>query len=250
MGEKQVYDRIVKRLNRALVVAFGVALFVALIGLNAQAQIHAAPPSVTSMGFGGHAISGISPSVTSLGPRGYTPGFNQAFPNSHPWFGVPNSGIHSHPGTHNGPHHRWGNGYWGGAYAVPYYYPYYGDNYQDYENEPADEQYGAGPTIFDRHGTGIVPQAAPEQRAEAEPAPAASTEAPVEASSQPQTVLVFKDGHQLEIQNYAIVGSTLYDLTDGHRRKVALSELDLTATENQNDDRGVDFQVPASSLAN
>jgi hypothetical protein len=40
------------------------------------------------------------------------------------------------------------------------------------------------------------------------------------------------------------VGDTLFDLTDGHRRKILLSELDLAGTSKQNDDRGVDFQLP------
>ena len=64
---------------------------------------------------------------------------------------------------------------------------------------------------------------------------------------QPRTVLVFKDGHQLEVENYAIVGSTLYDLTEGRRHKIPLSDLDLDATTKQNDERGVDFQVPSGS---
>ena len=58
---------------------------------------------------------------------------------------------------------------------------------------------------------------------------------------------MFKDGHQLEVENYAIVGPTLYDLTDGHRRRIGLSELDLVATAKQNDDRGIDFRVPSGS---
>jgi hypothetical protein len=63
-------------------------------------------------------------------------------------------------------------------------------------------------------------------------------------------VLIFKDGHQLQVENYAIVGSTLYDLTDGRKRKIALDDLDLTATSKQNEDRGVDFQLPATPTAN
>ncbi len=69
-------------------------------------------------------------------------------------------------------------------------------------------------------------------------------------SDQPQTVLVFKDGHEVEVANYAIVGSTLYDLSSGHRQKISLSDLDLSATSKQNDDRGIDFQVPTTSQAN
>jgi hypothetical protein len=66
---------------------------------------------------------------------------------------------------------------------------------------------------------------------------------------QPQTVLVFKDGHQIEVSNYAIVGTTLYDLTPGHSRRVPLTELNLTATAQQNDSRGIDFQVPGMAAA-
>jgi hypothetical protein len=57
-------------------------------------------------------------------------------------------------------------------------------------------------------------------------------------------VLVFKDGHQAEVQNYAIVAGTLFDLGAGRTHKIQLADLDLPATRKVNDDRGVDFQVP------
>ena len=52
------------------------------------------------------------------------------------------------------------------------------------------------------------------------------------------------------MDNYAIVGSTLYDLSGGQRHKIALTDLDLRATAQQNDDRGVDFELPAGSTSN
>ncbi|MGB6405504.1 MAG: hypothetical protein WBF26_21880, partial [Candidatus Sulfotelmatobacter sp.] len=64
------------------------------------------------------------------------------------------------------------------------------------------------------------------------------------------TVLVFKDGHQLEIGNYAIVNQTLYDLTPGHPHRVALADLDLPATQKLNDDHGITFDLPPSAQAN
>ena len=73
---------------------------------------------------------------------------------------------------------------------------------------------------------------------------------PEPAADQPQTLLVFKDGRQLEVQNYAIVGDTLVDLTEGHRRKVPLTDLDVEATSKQNDDRGIDFRLPPKPQAN
>ena len=57
-------------------------------------------------------------------------------------------------------------------------------------------------------------------------------------------MLVFKDGHQDEIQNYAVVGEMLYDLSPGHRRRIALADLDLATTVKLNDDRGIDFRLP------
>jgi hypothetical protein len=106
----------------------------------------------------------------------------------------------------------------------------------------ADDEDAAGPTIFDRRGRRerIV---APAQESAAEPAPVALSQ-PVDVSDQPATVLIFKDGHRAEIRNYAIVGDTLYDFTSA-RHKIALAELDLPATAQENDDRGIDFHVPA-----
>ena len=58
------------------------------------------------------------------------------------------------------------------------------------------------------------------------------------------TVLVFRDGHQQEVTNYAIMGQTVY-VFDNRTQKIALTDLDVAATIKVNDDRGVDFHVPA-----
>jgi len=122
------------------------------------------------------------------------------------------------------------------------------------DDQDDDADYQGGPTIFDRRGSGqdsyIPPSSAgPEQLADnASAAQAAAAFAP--ESPQPMTTLVFKDGHQVEVGNYAIVSQTLYDLTPGHPRKIALADLDLPATQKQNDDRGVVFQLPSSAQAN
>jgi hypothetical protein len=250
MFHKLEYDGTVKRLGGVTV---GVIFVLGLLLIaSATAQINAAPPSVTSLGFGGRAINGTPPSVTSLGRLG--PTFNPAFPSSRPVFGV----NPFQPGNGHHHHHRNGCGFvpwgWGvGYYAVPYGYYDQGDEAADAQSE---DQYNGGPTIFDRRGTGQVPRPpdteyadrTPAESASAvpEPAPTPQPEAAV-APEQPQTVLVFKDGHQVEVENYAIVGSTLYDFSDGHRRRIPLSDLDLDATTKQNDARGIDFQVPSGS---
>jgi hypothetical protein len=76
----------------------------------------------------------------------------------------------------------------------------------------------------------------------------AGPEAPV--VDQPSTVLVFRDGHTVEVKNYAIVGDQLYNFSDGSRQKIALADLNVSATERQNDDRGLDFRLPTRPLGN
>jgi len=65
----------------------------------------------------------------------------------------------------------------------------------------------------------------------------------------PATVLVFRDQHRREINNYAIVGQTLWNFNSGRTEKIALADLDLPSTEKANDDRGVTFRVPATGEA-
>jgi hypothetical protein len=80
-----------------------------------------------------------------------------------------------------------------------------------------------------------------EQEARNIPQPAPST-APERRTS---TVLVFRDGHRAEVQNYGIVGQTLWIFSERHARKVPLAELDLKETQQINADRGVEFFTPA-----
>jgi len=224
--------------------------------LSAAAQIHGVAPSVTSAGFGGKTTAGVPASVTSLGPHGFQPKnqfFNEPTCCINPLFP-----LNPNPPA-NRRHHRPG---WGFPIAGSFYYPYspavvMQEPFDQEVEEPED--YSGGPTIFDRRGPGqsksyddYRERARVEEKPAPEP-PAAEAMAQAEAApvaDQPSTVLVFKDGHQVEVQNYAVVGSMLIDLTPGHRRKIALTELDLMATAKQNDDRGIDFQMPAGSEAN
>jgi hypothetical protein len=60
----------------------------------------------------------------------------------------------------------------------------------------------------------------------------------------PATVLVFKDHRTREVQNYAIVGRTLWVFSEQRAEKIPLASLDLDATTKLNDERGVEFQAP------
>lgn len=76
--------------------------------------------------------------------------------------------------------------------------------------------------------------------------PRANSETIGEQPSSPAvpTVLVFRDQHQKEVLNYAIIGQTLWNFSAQHTEKIPLSDLDLAATAKVNDDRGVTFSVP------
>jgi hypothetical protein len=171
----------------------------------------------------------------------------------------PHSPNLSHHGDGNHPH-RTANGtaYYPYVYALPVPYAVdmsatdnSSDNGDD-DNGDDDAEYQGGPTIFDRRGSGPDSYVPPTYEGPAHARDPNTDEASAEPPEPPQppTTLVFKDGHQIEVSNYAIVSQTLYDLTSGHPRKIALAELDLPATEKQNDDHGVVFQLPPSAQAN
>jgi hypothetical protein len=235
-------------------------------------------PSVTSMGFGGNHVNGIPPSVTSLGfgqtgfgqtgfaqtgfahtgtpgwSGGHTPFHNPMFPIHNPMFpGTPIGNFRHHHGS-DFPYYP----VWGGYYAYPVYIDSgeaYQQNLDSGDNAENPDEYRGGPTIFDRRGDGQYVPSGSTRRSELDQETLAAVSQPPpgpppEVANQPQTVLVFKDGHQASVDNYAIVGSTLYDLSGGKRHKIPLADLDLNATAQQNDDRGVDFEVPTSSPAN
>jgi hypothetical protein len=71
----------------------------------------------------------------------------------------------------------------------------------------------------------------------------------VEAKNHPaapraKTVLVFKDDHIREVQNYAIIGQTIWILDAQRAEKLPLSSLDVDSTIKLNNERGIDFQMP------
>jgi hypothetical protein len=68
--------------------------------------------------------------------------------------------------------------------------------------------------------------------------------APPKEDNSPATVFIFKDGHQLETKNFAIMGQTLYDFSGSMLKKVQLGDLDKDATAKANDDRGIAVKLP------
>lgn len=240
-----------KSVRYCIFASFPSACLIALLAIfvsPSAAQINGTPSSVTSPGFGGRAVNGTPPSVTSLGPRGFSPQFLGPIVTPQRTF---RNGDDRHRDGNERRRHHDGQNFAPLLYAVPV--PYAVDNSMAGDsNTEDDSNYQGGPTIFDRRGSGAssyVPRVRDVPPAHQEQTTAEDAPADTEPAQEP-TLLVFKDGHKLEVTNYAILGVTLFDLTPGHARKVTLADLDLEATRKQNDDRGVNFQLPQSALAN
>ncbi len=227
-------------------------LCMVLLGASALAQLKGTPASITSSGTPGKSMApGVPASVTSRrfglqGPDNCcmfpTPLIPSAMGFRNPAFNP--GGREFHLQNHR-PRFGFGGGY--GGYYVPYAVPVY----PDYENEQAMEaqqQYEPdppAPTIFERRPVSAfvppAPSSQPEREQAAEPAAA-----PVAQPERPQepTVLIFKNGTRQEIQNFAIVGEMVYELSPEYR-KIPLSDLNVPETVKENETRGAEFHVPA-----
>lgn len=243
------YHSVVRHSISASVALFSLIALIFFAVPNTHAQINGVPSSVTSPGFGGRAVNGAPPSVTSVGPRGFVP--NPSISSS------TRNGFHNGDGRHH--HHHFV------PYTPPFVYAPYpysidigaaedGSDNSDYSATDDDANYQGGPTIFDRRGSGRDSYVPPVRDVRSRPAAQGNiTDPPADLATdtptQEPTLLVFKDGRKLEVGNYAIVGATLFDLTPGHPRKIALADLDLEATTKQNEDRGIIFRLPLTSQA-
>jgi len=149
----------------------------------------------------------------------------------------------------------YGYGCWGGYYPWaygaeidPYWWWDTGSSYdEDYERDRqiADEM---NQESLEQQQMLRQEEADGDQYAYARPAPpprAASVDAQPGTPIMPDTVLVFRDQHKQEVQNYAIVGQTLWNFAPKRTEKIPLAELDLPATIKANDDQGVTFRVPS-----
>lgn len=160
-----------------------------------------------------------------------------------------------------------------GPVYVPYAVPYAADDTADDQDEvgavtslAGNEEVGrpssspagrAERRQFNANGTAEEP----EQRSDsnfaydrrADSATETSAEAPPDPPepvvAQPATVLVFKDGHRLEVVNYAIVGETLFDFSADRTHKILISDLDIGATQKANEASGVEFKLPPGEAA-
>ncbi|HTT18197.1 MAG TPA: hypothetical protein VMG82_04590 [Candidatus Sulfotelmatobacter sp.] len=188
--------------------------------------------------------------------RGSSHSFNHGFVHGT----VPNHGVHVHHFHANGFHNNcfgyacrsWGWGNWGWGWG--WYDPWLWSSW-DEQDRRFDEEYYRQYALADQWNQQSIAEQRMREREEAEGdqdvyaprssnRPSAPEVASQPAEPTPATVLVFRDRRQQEVQNYAIVGQTLWAFSAGRTQKIPLADLDVSATEKANDDRGVTFRAP------
>lgn len=178
-------------------------------------------------------------------------------------FGVPFNGVHfGHRGsTFFGGSFGFGAGIpaWGGlggygyGYGMPYYIADGGyDQEENVQQQAADRQRAMDEMNFERRRDMELQR----QVAELQAAQEASDRAAQQRAAQPMpvrsapeaqplpAVLVFRDGRQMQVENYVITSERLFTLGPDQHRTIQLSDLDLNATVKANQERGVSFSVP------
>jgi hypothetical protein len=194
-------------------------------------------------GGGAHSFSGAR-AGSSFAPR------SRAF--SHPFIGN-RSGVGVRIRSYG---YGYGRNCWGSyGCGLGYGYPYlYGgiDPYWWWEDDSNAQPDPGAPYGYDNglanemQDQGMPVRPAPDSSDQDEYA-RATPPPPPQSQTGPATVLVFRDQHQEEVQNYAIVGQTLWNFSSGHTQKIPLSDIDVPATQKANDAQGVEFRLPSSS---
>jgi hypothetical protein len=150
----------------------------------------------------------------------------------------------------------------GVLYPWPYLYPDYADYNESYEppapppaqppvqaavpqpkSEPPPE-----PVLLEWRGNQWV--RVNGYTATSEPAAAMPLAVPAAVKEIPPTVLVYRDGHNEELTNYSLIGSSIYTKSDywtngAWTRTIQIADLDIPATLKENQQRGVKFELPS-----
>jgi len=179
----------------------------------------------------------------------------------HGGYGYGRYGYSGHYPYYSGRYYPWGWGYRGGYGYGWYGYPWaswgwyggvgwYGDSYSyPAAQYPVSVYPDNGNTVaydqqieIDRLNDEVARLLAER---ESGTAGGSAPRPPPKPEIRAATVLVFRNHHTEEIQDYAIVGKTLWVFTEQRARKIPIAELDVPATTKANAARGIDFLLPA-----
>jgi hypothetical protein len=207
-------------------------------------------------GFSSGGSTGIHSGPTFGGRQSFRSGFGGGL--RQPSFGAGRSfggfrGTHFGPGRFRRPVFFSGvSPYYFGYYGYPDYaystadypaYDYYGSSYYSAQAYAAQDDIAQQQIDIDKLESEVArlrEQKASDREGRAAPPPRPESRAEVSSP----TVLIFRDKQTQEVQNYAIVGGTLWIFSEQRTTKLPLSWLDIEATSKANQDRGLDFQLP------
>ncbi len=218
-------------------------------------------------GFSGHSSGGFSGSHSSPSVHAYGGPLSSAAPRSFSGrtsFSQRNFSrgpfLHERFRTYRYNRNWYWGGYgypwWGWGYPWGYYDPWWWWGDESYNNNEYDQNVAAAAEM-NRENLEEQRMLRQEEAEGDQDVYAPSYRAPRAAPSaeehgvavMPATVLVFRDQHKEEIENYAIVGQTLWNFAPQHTEKISLADLDIPATTKANADHGVTFRVPVPGEA-
>jgi hypothetical protein len=246
---------------KRLLLITAVTVAVALIPLAAQAQhgggghgggavSHAG--SGMARGSAGMRSSAMSSHTPIPGQRAFSPNNRftvrfHTFPNSHFFF-------RNNRFFFNSCFNRFGSfggfGCSSGLYGgYPYYYPYSDfDNYFGQQQQQQQQPVAVENDDSNDREVAFQMQAMRDEmramREEQHLRDEARNNPPKPESDDGNATLVFRDGRQLSVRNYAVADHTIWILGPEKARKVQVSELDIPATEQINAKNGVEFHLP------
>jgi hypothetical protein len=145
-------------------------------------------------------------------------------------------------------------------YGWPYFYS---DYYDSYENEPpapqpvpqapapqVKQEPLPDPVLLELRGDQWVRVTNFTMNASQVPGAAAQAQPRGIAKEIPPAILIYRDGHSEEVSSYSIIGRVMYTKADywaggSWTRSIQIADLDLPATLEQNQQRGVKFELPS-----
>jgi hypothetical protein len=155
-------------------------------------------------------------------------------------------------------HHAFNPAY--GYYGTPYFYSDYYEpsdfEYQPPEPSPPPVQVQAkteplpDPVLLELHGSRWVRVTNFGESSDRALAAAMPAETESKGKVLPPAVLVYRDGHTEELSSYSIIGRSIhtksnYWTTGTWTRTIPVADLDIPATLQQNEKRGVNFELPS-----
>lgn len=203
-----------------------------------------------SSGMHSHPVGTGTIYPTHPAPIGLQPGFT----------GYPGINLGAIKGGYGRAGYGVGRGFRGGFYYLPPYLYGYGDSDYGYGYDNSPYAYDQPPQDYSDQAAGVPSNLAPDaqglqnqewQNERGAPygppipwrapynAPPAVTEA--DTTPAPPVTLVLRDGKQVQLKSYAVMGQNIWDFSSQPAKRIALSNVDLNASRSATEASGGEF---------